>query len=371
MILFAIIIFVIILGLLVFVHELGHFIMAKRAGMNVEEFGFGFPPRIFGIKRGETIYSINLIPLGGFVRITGEDGSDNIDPKSFGNKSFFQRFAVLIAGVTMNLIFAWVLISLALGLGLPTVLNSANPLPASARVSYVEVTVIGVDIGSPADQAGLKIGDSIEGINGAVITTVEEMQTLTALVSGEETVFAFSRGDLSFERNIIPRINPPEGEGPIGISLSTVGRVSYPWYETLPRGLVSTFNLMLGILVAFGTIIVGLLSGQGAAGAELAGPVGIAVLTRDVAQLGFVYLVQFTAVLSVNLAIINALPFPALDGGRILFLLVEKIRGRKMKLQAEQIANTVGFGLLILLMVFVTIKDFGRFEIIDRLKNLF
>lgn len=371
MILLAIIIFAIILGLLVFVHELGHFVVAKRSGMDVEEFGFGFPPRIFGIKRGGTLYSINLIPLGGFVKIKGEDGSESMDPKSFGNKPFGQRFAVLIAGVSMNFVLAWVLISLALGLGLPTVLDISDPLPASATVSAVEVTVVGVDADSPADQAGLKIGDSINAINGTALATVEEMQRLTSEARGEETVFAFSRGDRAFERNITPRLNPPEGEGPIGISLSTVGRVSYPWYETLPRGLVATFNLLIAIFAAFGTILGGLFTGQGAAGVELAGPVGIAVLTRDVAQLGFVYLVQFTAVLSVNLAIINILPFPALDGGRILFLLIEKIRGKKMKLQVEQMANIVGFSLLILLMVFVTVKDFGRFEIIDKLKSLF
>jgi regulator of sigma E protease len=371
MILFTIIIFAIVLGLLVFVHELGHFVMAKRAGMDVEEFGFGFPPRMFGVRWGETVYSINWIPLGGFVRIKGEDGTDSSDPKSFGNKSFTQRLTVLVAGVSMNLIFAWLLISLALGLGLPTVIDGDNSLPASARVSDIEVTVVGVDANSPADQAGLKIGDGINAVNGVMINTVEEMQRLTSESSGQETVFAFSRGDNEFERSITPRLDPPGGEGPIGISLSNVGRVAYPWYEALPRGLVATYNLLIGIFIAFGTIIGGLFSGQGTAGAELAGPVGIAVLTRDVARLGFVYLVQFTAVLSVNLATINAIPFPALDGGRVLFLLIEKIRGKKMKVQVEQIANTVGFGLLLLLMIFVTVKDFGRFEIIDKLKNLF
>ncbi|MBI2607734.1 MAG: RIP metalloprotease RseP [Candidatus Doudnabacteria bacterium] len=370
MIILTIIIFILILGLLVFVHELGHFVMAKRAGMEVEEFGFGFPPRLFGFKKGGTVYSLNWIPLGGFVKIVGEDGSDSDNPRSFGNKRFGSRFMVLVAGVTMNFILAWVLISLGLGLGLPTVIGDPAELSDSAKVREVHVSVVEIASDSPADQAGLRVGDSVLAINGEEIDTLEETAILAKNNAGLETLYTIKRGGEEFDRTLIPREDHPEDEGPIGVTVSTVARVAYPWYETLPRGLVATFNLLLSILSAFGVIISRLFAGQGV-GADLAGPVGIAVLTRDVAQLGFIYLVQFTAVLSVNLAIINAIPFPALDGGRILFLIIEKVRGKKMRAKIEQVANTVGFVLLLLLMVLVTVKDFGRFDIIERVKNLF
>ena len=161
MILLTILVFVIILGLLVFVHEFGHFIMAKRAGMRVDEFGFGFPPRIFGIRKGETLYSINLIPLGGFVKILGEDGAETVDPESFSNKTFWQRFSVLAAGVTMNVILAWFLVSIGMTIGLPTVIDEGDQLPKSAVVRNVTVGILEVAEQSPAAIAGIKPGDNI------------------------------------------------------------------------------------------------------------------------------------------------------------------------------------------------------------------
>lgn len=368
MILFTILIFAIILGLLVFVHELGHFVMAKRAGMRVEEFGFGFPPRMFGIKKGETMYSINWIPLGGFVKITGEDGAESDDPESFVNKTAWQRFLVLIAGVTMNVILAWFLLAIGIGLGLPTVLHEGEQLPKSAHIRDQRVTVIEVASNSPAALAGLKVGDSIVKVNNQDTTSIDQMQEQTKQAAGKETVYTFKRGDMVFEKTLTPRTTPPTGEGPLGIGLASVARVSYPWYEAIPRGFAAAFNLVATTVSAFGNIIGQWISGA-SVNAALSGPVGIAVLTRDVAQLGFIYLLQFTALLSINLAVINAVPFPALDGGRILFLIIEKIRGRKLPIKAEQIANTAGFALLLLLMVFVTVKDVTRYS--EGFKNLF
>lgn len=368
MILLTIITFLIILGLLVFVHELGHFVAAKKSGMEVEEFGFGFPPRMFGIKRGGTIYSLNWIPLGGFVKITGEDGSDTQNPNSFAAKPAWQRFIVLIAGVSMNVVLAWLLISIGLGLGLPTVVNEDEQLPASAKIRNVSVTIIDVAEGSPASTAGFKIGDRVLKINGENIGSIDQLQETTKQQAGKPTKYTIERGDTLMEREIVPRSDPPEGQGPLGVGLSSVAFVSYPWYETVPRGFIATFNLLSLTLGAFGAIIGQWLSGQ-PVGEALSGPVGIAVLTRDVAALGFIYLLQFTALLSINLAVINAVPFPALDGGRVLFLFIEKLRGRKMHEKAEQIANTVGFSLLLLLMVFVTVKDINRFS--DKFERLF
>lgn len=365
----TILLFLLILGLLVFVHELGHFWVAKKAGMRVEEFGFGFPPRMFGIKRGETIYSVNWIPLGGFVKIAGEDGGQTQDDKSFSRKGFWARLSVLAAGVTMNVIFAWLLISIAMGLGVPTALNEGESLPkyAKAEAAYVAVNEVGVD--SPAEMAGIKVGDKVVSVNGESVESIEELQALTKLNLDKETKYVLARGNDNFEKTIIPRGNPPEGQGALGVSLSLVANVSYPWHSVLYHGFIATWNLLAATVTAFITIIGQWVGGENVSG-QLSGPVGIAVLTRDVAELGFIYILQFAAILSVNLAVINAVPFPALDGGRILFLIIEKIRGRKLPETAEQLANTIGFALLLLLMVFVTVRDFGKFNIIDRVINL-
>lgn len=370
MILLTIAVFIAILGLLVFVHELGHFVMAKRAGMKVDEFGFGFPPRLFGIKKGDTLYSINAIPLGGFVKIVGEDGSETVDPQSFANKSYLQRFLVLVAGVTMNIILAWVLIAIGLGVGLPTVLDENSQLPKSAIVRDSSVGVLETAPQSPAVMAGLKAGDVIVKIEETEINSIKQAQEVTQTRAGMETVYTIKRGSETFTANITPRANPPAGEGSLGIALGEIAMVSYPWYEVIWRGLLSTVSLLWYTLAAFGGLIAAAFQGENV-GAALSGPVGIAVLTRDVTALGFIYLLQFTAVLSINLAIINIMPFPALDGGRILFLVIEKIRGKKMNVKAEVWANTIGFMLLLLLMVGVTIHDFDKFNIIGKITNLF
>jgi regulator of sigma E protease len=368
MILLTILAFIIILGLLVFVHELGHFVVAKKSGMKVDEFGFGFPPRLFGIKRGETIYSINAIPLGGFVKIVGEDGSENQDPQSFGHKPAWQRFLVLIAGVTMNVILAWVLISIGMGIGLPTVVAENEPLPNHAKLRDMSVGILEIAPNSPAAQAGLKIGDFISQIDDQNITSIDQAREVTATKAGKPTVYTIKHGKELITKTITPRANPPEGEGPLGIALGSVGFVSYPWYLAPIKGFETTINILWATLTAFAGVIGGLFQGHNV-GAQLSGPVGIAVLTRDVTELGMIYLLQFTAVLSINLAILNAMPFPALDGGRILFLFIEKLRRKKLPIQAEQWANTVGFMLLILLMIFVTVKDVTRYS--QGFKNLF
>ncbi len=373
MILITIIAFMVILGLLVFVHELGHFIVAKKSGMQVDEFGFGFPPRLFGIKRGETLYSINAIPLGGFVKIVGEDGGESANAevpneKLFGNKPAWQRFLVLIAGVTMNVILAWVLISIGMGIGLPTVVGEGEPLPAHAKLRDVSVGILEIAPGTPAESAGLKMGDFIIQIDNQDITSIEQAQQVTKERAGQPTAYTIKHGKEVEMKMITPRANPPEGEGPLGIALGSVGFVSYPWYLAPIKGLVTTINLLVLTVTAFVGVIGGLFQGHNV-GAALSGPVGIAVLTRDVTELGMIYLLQFTAVLSINLAILNVMPFPALDGGRILFLVIEKIRRKKLPAQAEQWANSIGFMLLILLMVFVTVKDVTKYS--EGFKRLF
>jgi len=369
MILMTILVFVIILGLLIFVHELGHFVMAKRAGMHVQEFGFGFPPRLFGIRRGETVYSINWIPLGGFVKIAGEDGGDLADPRAFGNKSFWRRFGVIIAGVAMNMIFAWFLIFLGLwAFGTPMDLTDVPAdLLRNSSVREAKISIVAVEPGSPAEQAGFRMGDAILSVDGQKFEEIEPLIAYSRSRAGQSIHYEFQRGQEIVSRDVTPRVNPPEGSGPVGFAPAKVALVSYPFFSSLGLALQGLYNKTIAILLAFGALF-GHLFATGKVMEGLSGPVGIAVLTRDFTRLGFAYLIQFAATLSINLAIINAFPFPALDGGRILFLIIEKIRGVK-SVKWERIANTAGFLFLLLLMVAVTWRDIGRN--LEQFKRLF
>lgn len=360
MILLTILVFIFILGLLIFVHELGHFVMAKRAGMKVQEFGFGFPPRLLGFRKGETLYSINWIPLGGFVKVFGEDGGKHDDPRAFGNKGFWPRLSVLLAGVVMNFILGWFLLFLGfLVIGTPVDITDATDL-GGAKISQTQLAIVGVQKDTPAESAGFKPGDAILTVDGRKFDDIEEMIVYTKSRAGSEVVYELKRGKEIFNRSVVPRPNPPEGSGPVGFIPAIIAEATYPFFEAFRLSFVSFLNRAFAILSAFGFLLKSLLT-SGKLIEGLSGPVGIAVLTRDFTRLGFVYLVQFAAVLSINLGIINAFPFPALDGGRVLFLIIEKIRGVK-SVKWEQLANVVGFVLLILLMAAVTFRDIDRFS---------
>ena len=367
-ILITIIIFIIILGLLIFVHEFGHFAAAKRAGMKVEEFGFGFPPRLFGIKKGETLYSVNWIPLGGFVKITGEDaGEAALAPGSFQQKGFWARLAVLLAGVAMNFVLAWFLLFIGFWIvGTPVEIVEGQNLQ-NAALSKQELAIAYVVPESPAAAAGFKPGDAIISVDGREINQIEELITYNKAHAGESVVYRLKRGADDFELSVVPRENPPAGTGPVGFAPAIVAIAKYPFLSALSASLSAFLGKVLAIFSAFGALFKQLFTAPGAV-QGLAGPVGIAVLTKDFIKLGLPYLVQFTAILSINLGIINAVPFPALDGGRVLFLLIEKVRGVK-SVKWERAANAVGFSLLVALMVLVTVRDFSRYS--DQFKKLF
>lgn len=354
--LLTIIVFLIILSILIFVHEFGHFISAKKAGLRVEEFGFGFPPRLFGIKRSETIYSINWIPLGGFVKIFGEDGKAKNDKRSFASRPIWQRAIILTAGVAMNFVLAALLLSIGFKLGLPQVLEGDEK-----NIKEVKIQLIQIAKNSPADRAGLKIGDEIIALNGKQIKDIEEFQKLIKKKAGKEIILQIKHLNERKEIKVIPRRHPPKNEGALGISLAKTAIISYSWHEALWRGITMAFSITILIIVTFYEIIKNLILGHPFA-AELAGPIGIAVLTHQATKMGFVYILQFASLLSINLAVINILPFPALDGGRLLFLLIEKIRKKPADQKIENLIHTIGFALLILLMVFVTFRDVARFK---------
>ncbi|MBI5369697.1 RIP metalloprotease RseP [Candidatus Uhrbacteria bacterium] len=366
----TILVFIIILSLLVFVHELGHFLMAKKMGMKVEEFGFGFPPRLFGLTRGETTYSINSIPLGGFVRIKGESGEHRDHPDSFSSKSALARFGVLVAGVAMNLLLAAVLLSVGFMIGLPGIVDES--LPSSAHVRDRHLMIMNVLADSPAAKAGIQAGDILLNIDAQTFTTTQQARDYIASKASEPmTVLVEDQQHVSHQSELVVQSLPSTGTIGLGVGLVQTGLISYPFLDAVIQGIGQTISLTGEILKAFGGIVKSLIGGHGV-GVDLSGPVGIAVMTGQVAALGFVYLLQFTALLSINLAVINVLPFPALDGGRILFLLIEKWRGRAVDERVETAAHNLGFLLLMVLVLLVTYKDFATYggEIIKAFQSL-
>ncbi len=357
----SVIIFILVLAIIILVHELGHFIAAKKSGLVVEEFGFGFPPKIFSIKRGGTVYSLNLLPLGGFVKILGEDGNQNENINSFSSKSIGIRSLVIVSGVFMNFLLAIFLLIIGFNIGLPQIIDKDNELAAK----NIEIQIIAVNNGSPAEIAGIKMGDvikylTIDGKN----TTINEVLALQNAVEnnrGKELTMNLTRGSKTLEVKAIPRTDPPEGEGPLGIALAKTGIISYPWYESIWLGVKSAFSITWEIMKGFGNLFKNLLF-QGRVPQELAGPVGIAVMTNQAASLGFIYLLQLVAIVSLNLTILNLLPFPALDGGRLLFLGIEKIKGSKINPKIEMAFHSIGLVLILVLFVLLTYRDILRLK---------
>lgn len=370
----TIIVFIIILGLLVFVHEFGHFITAKKLGAKVEEFGFGFPPRICGwrktngkrkffwgsgeVESEDTVYSLNWIPLGGFVKIKGEGGEFAQDKDSFAHKKPWKRAVILTAGVFMNFVLAAILLMIVFGIGAPQAVE-ADMEPG--KVKETNIQIISVLEGLPAKKESVKIGDFVVSVDGKKFEEIENLQNYVDGKIGQKTIFVFRRGDKEITKEIKPVKLEETEKGGIGVGLVKTGIVSYPWYYSIWMGLKAAVFMTGQILVAFGVLIKNLII-QREVPVDLAGPVGIAVITGQVTRMGFVYILQFTALLSINLAIINFLPFPALDGGRVLFLGIEKLRGKPVDQKVENIIHTIGFALLILLIIVVTFRDVARFS---------
>ncbi|HEV2582655.1 MAG TPA: M50 family metallopeptidase, partial [Ktedonobacteraceae bacterium] len=382
----------------VLVHEFGHFITAKWAGVRVEEFGIGFPPRLVGFRKRDgggweviwfggkrnaedgaedvglqspfsgtsggitnpavakhhTIYSINILPIGGFVRMPGENGdindeNGNYDAGSFAAKTAGKRVIILVAGVTMNVILAMVLFTIAYSLGEPT-----YP-PAIGQVVA----------GSPAAQAGLKPGDTVISVNGQSVQQFTDLQSdvtnaISVDKSSSPTVpvtmvirHAGQSSDITTTVNV--RKNPPSGQGPMGV-VEKVVFVSSPFWEAPFKGFVHTFTVTGQFIGQIQQMVAGAVKPQ------LAGPVGIVKITGEVAatvpDLGWWPILSLTAILSLNLAIINILPIPALDGGRVLFVVIEVLRGgKRLKPEREGIINFVGMAILLTLMVVITVSD--------------
>lgn len=352
----TILIFIIILGILILSHEFGHFITAKRSGVKVDEFGFGFPPRLFGKKIGETLYSINLIPFGGFVKIEGEDGEHPEDPKSFTAKPKSIQAMVLAAGVLCNIILAWILFSFVSFAGTPTHLDEETP--PDARDIRVVIGVIASE--SPAEKAGLLAGDVIVSLKAAdevkTVNLVSDIQEFVRAHKGEVITVTIIREGSMQDMNVYARPDPPEGEGALGVSLIRIGIIPHPWYKALWNGLVMTGRSIYFTLLGFYELLQLAFSGANI-GAYVAGPVGIVSLVDQSLGLGMIFLLQFTALLSINLAIINLIPFPALDGCRLFFLFIETIIRKPLNKKFTATANAAGFAILLAIMILITIGD--------------
>lgn len=366
----SILIFVIILLVLVLVHEFGHFWTAKKFGIRVDEFGFGFPPKLFGYKKGETEYTFNLLPIGGFVKIFGEDpNEENTNgpdrDRSFVSKAKWKQAIVLFAGIFSNFLLAWLLLSIGFLSGLPSSVNTENK---GYELKDVNLVVVTVAPDSPAQIAGLKSGDKIvsvdhthtnENMHTPIEITPESFKNFVIEHSEEEFQVGYVRlpsKEVSYT-NVTP-VNMG-GTPAIGISMDMIGVAKLPLHKALYEGLSLTLHVTKATAVGLFTLIYDAVRGEGSF-ASVTGPVGMVGIVGDAYQFGFVYLLSFAALISINLAIINLIPFPALDGGRLFFLLIEKIKGVPLNPKITNTANMIGFSLLILLMLIVTYHDIAR-----------
>lgn len=353
----TVIIFLITLTVLVFVHELGHFLSAKFFGIRVDEFAIGFPPKIFSKKVGETKYSINLIPFGGYVKIWGEDIEENAvlnDAEKKRNLSYASKWKqaiVLLSGIIFNIVFAWFFISLSLNFGLVSTASEDSPL----EIKNPQVTIVSVLSGTPAEIAGLKAGDIIISTNLKPVDSILSVQE--EIIGNDKVSIVYKRDGKQNTVVVEGKEGIVENKKAIGISMEMVGTAKYGFWESFYIGakltIIETKNISIGLKDFFVKIFV---SGKSALDG-VSGPVGLAKMSGDAVQFGFSYFLGFVAMISINLAIINLIPFPALDGGRVFLLMIEAIIRRKIKPIIFNLLNGIGFILLMILMVVITVKD--------------
>ena len=362
----TILLFILILAVLILVHEAGHFFAAKMFGIKVEEFGLGFPPKIFARKYGETTYTLNAIPFGGFVKIMGENGDIHLPPpegggvvdqsRSFAYAAKWKQAIVLVAGVTMNIIFGYLLISLGFMIGLP----ASSSTSAFGHVQNTQLVITEVLPGSPADGAGLISGDVIIGASAGqnVLHTITP-DTFSNLVAKSQSPITISyEGGNQVPKTVI--IQPSDtviaGRQAIGVSMDMIGILKLSLPQALLQGVITTGNLLQGIVVGLWQFITGLVH-PATDLSQVSGPIGIAKVVGQARSFGLVYVLSIVALISLNLAVINLIPFPALDGGRLLFVAVEAVTRKKIHPKVSTWVNSIGFGILIILMVVITAHD--------------
>lgn len=363
----AIILFLVVLAILIFVHELGHFLVAKKSGIRVDEFAIGFPPKIFSFTKGETKYSLNLIPFGGFVKIFGENPDDESisgadKARSFVHAPKWKQVCVLGAGVFFNIIFAWLLISISFMFGsLVPVGDGVSEYAKYIKDQQVVISEVMKD--SPAFLAGLEKGDQIINISTVYSENkipeniaVADIRNTIENSAGAELILSYKRNETIATTSILSKLDETENRRVIGIYMENVGIVKLNPILALWEGGKMTVKTFNQVAVGLGTFLFQAIRGQGDF-SQVSGPVGIVGLVGSAASFGLAYFLGFLAFISLNLAVINLIPFPALDGGRILFVIIEAIIRKPIKPKIANALNLIGFVILIGLMLIVTYRD--------------
>ncbi len=370
----SVLIFLLILSVLVLLHELGHFILARAFGVKADEFGFGFPPRAVGFVKvnakwkrvgrtdrtryANTVWSLNWLPLGGFVRLKGEAVEDDHDTDSLLAKKGWQKFAILAAGVTMNWLLAAVIFTVGFSVGVPAVVEG---LPPTAIITNKRVQIMEVVPGSAASKAGLQPGDEIVSVKNqrAADATVARDLLQQYSTDDQELILEIKRAGKMQAILTKPEFLTELNRVGLGVALADTGTVRFPVWLAIGEGLTLTAKYTWMVVSGFFGLIGGLFMGKPSA--ELAGPIGIAAMTGGIVEQGTWAVAQFAAILSLNLAVINFLPIPALDGGRATFVMVEALRGKKNDARTEAIIHQIGFITLLIIVLLVTLQDIRRF----------
>lgn len=351
----SLVIFFLVLSILILIHELGHFLVARKNGVWVEEFGFGLPPRMFGKKIGETIYSVNWLPFGGFVKLHGENSEDGVSvpTRAFINKSKKAKTAIIVAGVIMNFllaIFAFSIVSFFSGIPRET----------------GEVKVVEVAASSPAQVAGILVGDIILKIDKLDVKKNEDFIKTIDEKKGKRVEIEVKRDineNVEIKKfTVTPRENPPENEGPMGVSINDSEIYFPPIWQRPFIGIAKGFeeSLFWGNQVFFGIIGIFQDAARGQAPKDLGSPIAIYAVTTEATKYGILALINLVGILSVNLAILNIMPFPALDGGRLLFIFIEGIFGKKVAPKIEGYIHTAGMVLLLTLLGVLVFGDIRK-----------
>lgn len=361
----SVILFFVILVILIVSHEFGHFIVAKFFGIRVDEFAIGFPPRLWSKKKGETEYSINALPFGGYVKIFGENPDDESlrgpdHKRSLTAKPKWVQAAVISAGVMFNALLAWILLTVGFMFGFPTAIAGSG-YEKYAKDTALTITSVLKD--APADISGFKPGDQILSLSSGreTLNTIdpESVQEFITGHGDQAVEVSYKRSGILGEINVVPKEGITPGKSAIGITMDVVGIVKLPAHKAVWEGGKNTYFLLSETIKGLWSLLKGALVGQGSL-ASITGPVGIVKMVGDAGALGFVYLLGFTALISINLAVINLIPIPALDGGRLFFIIIEAVKRSPINPKFANTVNAVGLVLLLVLMVVVTYHDIMR-----------
>lgn len=359
--LLSLIYFIIVLGILVIVHEFGHFIAAKRLGVRVEKFSIGFGPKLFSVKKGETEYLVSLIPLGGYVKMSGEDPEEKRQGEKweFLSRRILDRFKIIIAGPFMNYALAFVIFSVIFMFGSPTMTTEVG----------------GLLKGYPAEAQGIMVADKVLSVDGKAVKYWEDMTEAIRRHAAGPIRFSIERGGKVFEKEIAPVVRQTKDIFGNDVKMALVGISPSTKMENVRYGVIQSFGMgfkkLMQLTYMTYKALWSILTGRLSVKESLTGPIGIFMITGQAAKMGLIYLMHLMAILSASLAIFNVLPLPVLDGGHIFFLAVEKIRGKPLSVKTQIIVQNIGISLLILLTIFIFYSDLIKFGVFSKIAGLF